>query len=259
MPPYFPSQVVQFLDARFPFARGGKTDLPLLAQDVGPAIGHLVNMIDGIPSHLLPLTGQAAVEFGQSVQALRLALAIWTSGKTEYRIDALPGTNGWHPLGFIRKHLDAIGDEPVATEIDRLVFVSDAALRSGLARDIRAANAAFDHGEWKGAIVLAGSVIEALLLDSLLTYRQQSSLKFEAAARKCHQDEPLEKWVLHALTRVSQELGIVDADTANACDLARSFRNLIHPGRELRTAQPCDRPSAMSALAAMELVIRELS
>jgi hypothetical protein len=42
-------------------------------------------------------------------------------------------------------------------------------------------------------------------------------------------------------------------------DLARDFRNLIHPGRAQRTGADCDRGTALTALAAIELVVRDLS
>ena len=45
-----------------------------------------------------------------------------------------------------------------------LVFIPDAGLREGLRLDISTANQALANGEWKAATVLAGSVVEALLL-----------------------------------------------------------------------------------------------
>ena len=66
-------------------------------------------------------------------------------------------------------------------------------------------------------------------------------------------------WHLHEYVEVAAHLGILRADTASQVRLAREFRNLIHPGRSARLRQKCDRGTALSALAAVDLVVRDLS
>jgi hypothetical protein len=46
--------------------------------------------------------------------------------------------------------------------------------------------------------------------------------------------------------------------TATQAKLAKDFRNPIHPGRAARLEQKCQRPDALSALAALEHVVRDL-
>src|SRR5207245_3284286 len=69
-----------------------------------------------------------------------------------------------HPLTTIRRALEQCPDEPLAVGAGRLMFVTDADLRDVLARDIGAVDRALANGEWKAATVLAGSLVEALLL-----------------------------------------------------------------------------------------------
>jgi hypothetical protein len=69
---------------------------------------------------------------------------------------------------------------------------------------------------------------------------------------------PIERWDLDQYLAVALELGIITKDTAAAGNLARSFRNLIHPGRAKRIGIVCDRAIAMSALAGVEHVVRDL-
>jgi hypothetical protein len=45
-----------------------------------------------VPNRLLRFSGAAESEFGEAVEALRLAVSIWASGRTDYRLDALPGS-----------------------------------------------------------------------------------------------------------------------------------------------------------------------
>jgi hypothetical protein len=58
---------------------------------------------------------------------------------------------------------------------------------------------------------------------------------------------------------VAGELRIIKTDTVQQARLAKNFRNLIHPGRVIRLGQKCDRGTALSALAAVELVRRDLT
>ena len=53
-------------------------------------------------------------------------------------------------------------------------------------------------------------------------------------------------------------LGDIIEKAASQARLAKDFRNLIHPGRELRTRTSCDRGAAHAAFAALHLVIRDL-
>jgi hypothetical protein len=267
MQTYFPSQVVSFLDAIFPFARdhaeGMRGQVPLGFQDAAAAVGHLIHMIDGIPNRLLRFDGVAESEFGQAFEALKMSKAIWASGRTDHFLPNVHTQKEWqHPLAIVRKHLAALVDDVVEAAVDRLAFVSEPALKAGLSRDLAAADSALDRGEWKSATVLAGSVVEALLLDVLLRCRALDEAGF-LAAEKQHagkfQGKPLEDWDLHHLTATATALNVVTKDTATACGLMKNFRNLIHPGRGLRLAQECNRPSALSAVGAMEHVIHDLS
>ena len=68
-----------------------------------------------------------------------------------------------------------------------------------------------------------------------------------------------EEWVLHHYVEVATHLAIIKPDTATEARLAKDFRNLIHPGRAQRLAQKCDRGTALSSVAALEHVVRDLS
>ena len=69
--------------------------------------------------------------------------------------------------------------------------------------------------------------------------------------------QPLDRWDLWKLVAVALELGILDKTAASVCDGARGFRNLIHAGKE-RASQPCDRATALTAMAAVGHVVRAI-
>jgi hypothetical protein len=66
-------------------------------------------------------------------------------------------------------------------------------------------------------------------------------------------------WHLHEYVEVAAHLGIVKTDTASQVRLAKDARNLVHPGRATRLQQKCDRGTALTALAAVEAVVRDLT
>jgi hypothetical protein len=68
----------------------------------------------------------------------------------------------------------------------------------------------------------------------------------------------LEQWDLHQFIEVAAEGDSIGTDTASQARLAKDFRNLIHPGRALRLERVCDRGTALSAVAAVEHVVRDL-
>lgn len=99
---------------------------------------------------------------------------------------------------------------------------------------------------------MAGAAVEALLLWAI----QLDPTKLAVVAQK-PKGAP-EDWGLSGLIDVASALGLIEANTATQAHLAKNFRNLIHPGRAQRTSEVCDRATALTALAAAELVVRDL-
>jgi hypothetical protein len=138
------------------------------------------------------------------------------------------------------------------------MFISDAALRDSIRIDISTATSSFNNGEWKGATVLAGSAAEALLLWSI---QQKLSPLVQSAARAIPNKPkgPPGDWLLANYIDVAEHLKIIKEDTAKQARLAKDFRNLIHPGKQLRTGQACNKATALSALAAVEHIVEDLT
>jgi hypothetical protein len=69
----------------------------------------------------------------------------------------------------------------------------------------------------------------------------------------------LKQWTLHEYIEVAFALNLIKSETAIQARLAKDFRNLIHPGRAARLGQVCDRGAALSAVAGIEHVVRDLT
>ena len=265
-----PTQIIECMAFRFPQAKQqDKSGQPMIALviDHAPAVSYLLSMVDSVPSHLIALEGDALAEFGEAVSGLRIAVNRWNQGEKNYELVFIQGRQRQNPLTLLRKHLAALRDEAPEPGTNELLFITDPDFRASLRGDLGSIDRLVANGEWKAGTVLGGSVVEALLLHALRDYEQKNSQQFQKAIQGLHtsgslQKKPssnLEDWVLHELTEVAATTGLIKPDTAAQCNIARNFRNLIHPGRAARLAQECNRGTALSALAAVEHVIADLT
>jgi len=211
---------------------------------------------------LLVLSGQQYTELVSAVNAIKIALENWKL--RTYRLSNVPGLGDLHPVSIIRNILSMCPDESPSKDTAELSFIEDNDLRVNLEIDISATNQALSNGEWKAATVLAGSAIEVLLLWALEQCNQKElnetvkSLLGEGRLKK-DPGEDIEFWSLNSFIEVAAKLKIIGEETAQQSKLAKGYRNLIHPGREKRLGQKCDRGTALSAVAAVEHVTRDLT
>jgi len=175
-----PSEVVKAIEAQFPWtvgdwrAHGVKmSESRFYALAVMPGI---LKMIDGIPEELLTFGGEKHAAYTMATSALTHALE---------RGRANENAAGWPMIMvpwdkqqvsciiIIRDLLKECQDEaPSAQSLQQLAFIQDGDFRATLGTDIGSAERALADGEWKGASVLAGSVVEALLFWTIQQYSE---------------------------------------------------------------------------------------
>jgi len=125
--------------------------------------------------------------------------------------------------------------EPIAFDLS---FVSSAELREILKRDIAELNVARSQGVDKTSkicMVLCGSIAETLLLDCLLQ-NQTAALAIASTLPKRPKNN-LEEWELEEMVVVATHLKLLSDDASTGATQLRKWRNLIHPGRELKDAR----------------------
>jgi len=182
------------------------------------------------------------------LEAIRNAVAFWQHSRAGQI--GLQDFRGRHPLILIRDALEKCPDQAPAAATSELVFISDDGLRGSIRLDVSSATTALHNGEWKAATVLAGAAAEALLLWAI----SQSSGLANVATPKGSPEE----WSLGDYIKIGESLGLIKAATVQQATLAKDFRNLIHPGRSQRIGENCDKATALTALAAVELIARDL-
>ena len=120
-------------------------------------------------------------------------------------------------------------------------FVVGREFRRSLTSDYAEMRRCADSESWKGVLVLAGSIVEALLIDYLV---------HTPSAMPAGKD-PLTYDLGQAVAQCKTS-GILSQRTADLCSVVRSYRNLIHPGRVVRLEEK--EPDVKTATIAMALV-----
>jgi hypothetical protein len=160
----FPSQVVQIIEAWWPWAKNFQ---PGTGGDLPPTetskLQTIASLVAEVPRELLDVS---TADYGALLMATndieRIAATNLHRGGSHY----FPFTVVVNLWSVLSKCPDEY--PPTAATAD-LAFIADQDLRDSIRRDMGAADRAFANAEWKAATVLAGSAIEALLLWAITT------------------------------------------------------------------------------------------
>lgn len=262
-----PSQVVVVIDQMFPFAEKQKENIVQLDMIHATSLVAIIELLDQIPSNLIILYEKSYAAYVASKAAIKIMLDIW-KGQTDSRrapsLTYIEGFGNKNPVTHIREALLKCPDEYPSSDIAILDFIDDLELKNSLIIDYAIINKALSNQEWKSATVLAGSLIEALLLWAI---NKASRSNLQEVLKKLKGDKRLsnkinekpEYWLLADYAVVSHGLELITKNTLDQVLLAKDFRNFIHPGREVRLNQKCNRGTAYVAIAAVELVINNVS
>jgi hypothetical protein len=222
----------------------------------------LVRLTETIPDELITIEGDDYVDLTTALENIKIGMALFQQSRASA---PLSSTRGKSPVTIIRDVLSKCPDEGVAASSAELTFIDDTELRDSIRLDLSSSHRDLINGEWKGATVLAGSAIEALLLwvikkigDHAATNAAQQLVAANKLAKQPNSD--LEWWNLTELIEVALKLDLIQDDpTAVSARLCKNFRNLIHPGRARRIGTKCSRATALTALGAAEHVVDDLS
>ncbi len=139
---------------------------------------------------------------------------------------------------------DGKGNNPL-TEIS-FEFIQHPDLKASLVSDYREMIAGQQSACWKSVHVLAGSIIEALLVDELVFNHPTEEARilnntFEKLIERC------------------QNEGLLTRRAVNLSTVVRGYRNLVHPGRLVRLQETIDEDGANTAVALVRMVLKEVA
>lgn len=259
MPRILPSQVVKSIEQLFPhWVQAERNTTVSGMPDMTFKFQAVIDLVEQIPSELITLKDDEYAMFSASVSSIRWSLKNPTKGQGGYQIalHPIPEFGNVNPIAIVSDMLRKCPDEFPSTNTNELQFIEDTDLRHNLRNDLSAINRALVNNEWKAATVLAGSVLEALLLWKLDQDRPKARATDHAVNKNL---KSLEEWHLPDYIEVAAELTLIRERTTTQARLAKDFRNLIHPGRSVRLRENCNRGTALGAVAAVELAIEDLS
>lgn len=156
-------------------------------------------------------------------------------------------------LGLLKSRMTEAENTPV-TQTKSFHFVSDATIRKILERDYQEIQRNVISSNWKSVIILCGGSIEAILLDLLL----RDAAKARSSSKAPNEND-LNKWDLNDLVEVSVEEKFIGSEIAKLSHTVREYRNLIHPGVEVRKSLKVEPEEAKIAVEVLHILIRELS
>lgn len=130
----------------------------------------------------------------------------------------------------------------------RFDFITHDDLRISLESDYNELQAAMGVEAHKTVHVLAGSIIEALLVEHLIVS------EYKTKSNKDPLNISLEK-----LIEACKDEQIISQRVADLSTVIRSYRNLIHPARVIRLKEKVDGNGARVAQTLVEIIIDEVS
>lgn len=257
MPRVVPSRVVKYIASLFPGNLENGFKGISISNQSNPGLEALCSVVEEIPDELLLLNAQDYMDIRAGVAAIRERIR-----GPRGSLDPLPGI-GRNPVAMIYDALSRCPDAAASEDTSGFSFIGDSGLETNLRLDMSSANRAFAEGEWKAATVLAGSVAEALLLWKLQSFGVQDikqAICDNANVGKLPADDLVDRaWSLFHYAEIAAQLGVISDRTKPMVDLARGFRNLIHPGYGIRLGEECGPDTAHAALGAVERLIRDFS
>jgi len=137
-------------------------------------------------------------------------------------------------------------------------FVGDAKLQEILTRDYKELRRIINAGAQKSTVVLCGSIMEALLVNKLLTdeaeKKYQEKHGFQIIIQVVQND-----WGLGKLIETAVLLDYLDDDLKGQAHIVQNYRNLIHPGKEKRETVTLDNDLVIGVVALFNRIVRRLA
>ena len=127
-------------------------------------------------------------------------------------------------------------------------FINDERFRNALTCDYGELVRCTEIGAWKAVHVLAGSIVEALLVEFLVV---------SDYAGRCGND-PMKMDLAEAIQACRAE-GVLSQRASDLASVIRGYRNLIHPGRVVRLQEKIDCKTGAVAKALVDIVIDEVT
>lgn len=123
-------------------------------------------------------------------------------------------------------------------------FVADKRFQDLLERDYQELKRCLEISAVKSTLILSGSILEAILTEYFIQFPVNGKTESQ-----------LLKTTLAELIDLAVQEGVISEREKNLSSVVKDYRNLIHPGREIRKNEQFDSDSAAIATSVLNIVI----
>jgi hypothetical protein len=152
-------------------------------------LGAIIDLADDLSIELLTISGDDYVNYVFGLEAMQAAIDRWNYHGGD---DPPRNHDGKSPVYLVREALSKCPDQNPSPQTTVLDFISDRQLADSIRLDIDCATDALHRNDFKGATVLGGAAMEALLLWKIQDVGITSPI---AGMRKNVKSQP-EEWFL---------------------------------------------------------------
>lgn len=172
---------------------------------------------------------------------------------------------------LLKETLEHYQGEGSHKKIRDFSFVSDPNVRIIVERDYRElALRTFPDGSWKSTVILAGSILEAVLYDLLtkdpatinraMTSTEAPKKRGGRAVKDITRHGHDDQWTLNDLIKVSCNLQLLPQEDELAIHVVlRDYRNFVHPRLEIEMGLGIGDGHATAAKGMLDLIVDHLS
>ena len=130
--------------------------------------------------------------------------------------------------------------------MDLFDFIADPKFRALLERDFEELEKCVEAKASKSVLILSGSIIEALLIEFFTHNPPGSKTKTQVL-----------KMALNELIDEASNIGLIKPQSKDLSTVVRNYRNLIHPGVEVRKNEDFDFNTAVVAYHLVKMIVNE--
>ena len=260
-----PSHIREYIDSaleNMATAEGRGRPFSLDARSQPGLIQTLAAFLGELDEAILPGDPAGYLKFVAARETIQSCARTAESGQQAI-LDKVVGYGKQNPVAIIRELLEHCPDDAVPKSTAELAFVSDEAYRDSLRSDLSSVEAFLNGRMWKAAMVIGGSLAEALLHHQL-SQRSSDALRKLDEMKQQHEigsqvPKDIDYWHLKEYVKVAHRIGMISERTKELCLLASEYRNLIHPGKAVRENAQCTRGAAFGVFGAVLEVIHDLT
>ena len=126
-------------------------------------------------------------------------------------------------------------------------FITDEKFKRLLERDYEEMTLCLEAKSAKSVLILSGSIIEAVLSDYFLNFPPAE-----------YNEKKILALDLYKLIELAKENNLISQSTKELSTVLKNYRNLIHPGREIRKNKSFDFDTAVVAKSLLNIIIKEI-